>query len=125
MTGAAHAESPFKGGMKYTTMGNSAAKEKEETPPTPAEEAKAEPVTETPTDKVWKKYKALAAGEPEAAEPSEEAPEEKPLTKAPAPKPTGLSAIIDKYEQNKTRQSQMRVIQVAKPDKENPPESAQ
>lgn len=107
----------------------SGAKEKEETLPEADTEThdtgQAETKPETPADKVWKKYKALAAGEPEATEPSEENPAEKPPTEAPAPKPTGLGAIIDKYEQNKTRQSQMRVIQVAKPDKEKPPENTQ
>lgn len=141
------AESPFQGGMKYTAM-----RKTPEAPQAPT----AQPVAagtlqqqtftrpnaaqtapeETAADKVWKKYKALAAGQAQAPEQQNtlesidngktklpEVPQVGEIAKvkaqpaaasAPAPA-TGFSAVIQKYHQNKAQQGQMRVLRTERP----------
>lgn len=120
--GSAHAESPFTGGMKYTAVKkalNAAPAEAKEFEETGTEKE------ESAADKVWKKYRKLAAGEEKPAEESktETAPKEEPRaeeTKAdvkPEPKKqaTGFASILQKYEQSKAKRSELRSIKVERP----------
>lgn len=83
----------------------------------PVEDAEEEPEKGSAADKVWKKYKALAAGEAVDDSPDEQqaAPKTEKAAEETAPQPTGIAAIIQKYEANKQRQSQMRTIDVKRP----------
>ena len=86
------------------------------------EEKDAAAEQEDPGKRVWNKYKTLAAGKSDEAAEQEnkdqrekDAPsEDKDAAEAEAPaKPTGFSAILQRYEENKIRQSQMRTVQMA------------
>ncbi len=82
---------------------------------------------EVAADKVWDKYKALAAGkyedepkkipvrkmQPAAGQPDEEAGEEKPAG--------GIASIIEQYRKNKVQRSQMRTITITPEETETPP----
>lgn len=146
MAAPAAAESPFKGGLNYTAVRrapDTPAPEqkrssfiKQKTIEQPEDETEAE---ETPADKVWKKYKALAAGQ--AGEEEEETPETKPrkedssnssqTTQASAkpertmPAPTGFAAIIEKYQTNREQRSQIRTIRAPKPPPPQDPDEAE
>jgi hypothetical protein len=120
-------DSPYKGGMRYTTMNASSNKEepredgegivhqKEINPP-----AQEEKPAEDQAEKVWKKYKDLAAGEyeEEMKEPEKAATKEGSALpdinqKAQAPaQPTGIAAILQEYQENKVQRRQMRMIEV-------------
>ncbi len=98
---------------------------------------------ETPSTRIWNKYKALASGAPEKTEEEKAAEKEaqekeeagqkaaeaekqkekeaaenakiEKVEREPAP-PTGIAAIIDEYRKNKAQRSQMRTITVTNPD---------
>jgi hypothetical protein len=123
------AESPYKGGMNYTTVGakkvaipqvpsNSALKQKTMDRAAPDDSAAIE---ETAASKVWTKYKALAAGTAHNDPPPVTG--QQPAAKAApaAPKATGIAALIQSYQHNKTRQSQMRTISVERPSAPDKP----
>lgn len=124
----AEAESPFKGGMKYTAVRKAAPAKAAE--PTEFEQSD-EVSEENPTSKVWKKYQALAAGqgkqaeelakagktsklEPGGAAPQAIAPAQ-PMQSEKKPSSTGFASILQKYEQNKQKRSELRSIKVEKP----------
>ncbi len=70
---------------------------------------------ESPSEQVWERYKALAAGEHEEAAPATEAkatPESKP---GPPAKLTGIAGLIQQYQENKKNRGGMRSINVAQP----------
>jgi hypothetical protein len=73
------------------------------------------PEDEAAADQVWKKYKALAAGQ--YKEPAKEIvePKNQPTAKEAAPAPTGIASILQEYQKNKAQRSQMRVIHVNPP----------
>ncbi len=142
---SAQAESPFTGGMKYTAVrkANNAAPQKTNSAliqqKTISKTTAAEPETEeTPASKVWKKYKALAAGQieetPAAQEPATmqgsalpSAPTQEPAEAAPTIAPTGIASILQKYHENKEQRSQIRTIRApkaAKPDLPTKPQVA-
>lgn len=103
---------------------------------------------ETPSNRIWNKYKALASGQPELtveerarqeAEEKEIAGEFAEFKKEKAlreqiekekilkeelekekSRPTGIAAIIDEYRRNKAQRSQMRTITVTKPGDTTP-----
>lgn len=61
-----------------------------------------------PSEKVWERYKALAAGQPE----DEQKEEQKIAEQAPAAKPTGISDLLQQYQSNKESRAGMRSMQV-------------
>ncbi len=117
-------------GMSYTAKGGSTLRsmsyaEEEAETGEPTEEE------ETPSSKVWKKYKALAAGtseeDPEEDGESEDTQEEgqkpgPPEAQKKSPKPTGLAAIIAQYQKNKEERSGMKSLTVSKPEEAKEPE---
>ncbi len=79
------------------------------------ENAETPPPDEAAADKVWDKYKQLAAGtykDPAAPKKSEE-PAAKDAEEKPA---SGLAGIIEQYNKNKTQRSQMHTISVSPPE---------
>lgn len=116
--------------MSYTTVGGAKQKNQSNLQVKTLEfEEQSEdlPEEETPAAAAWKKYKALAAGTY-----AEENPDESDTNKtnkdteehlktagqAPAkepPPPTGMAAIIQEYQKNKSQRSQMRSITVTTP----------
>lgn len=101
-------------------------------------EKESPPATESSQTRIWNKYKALATGQTEeereaaakkaaeedAAEASlkkekeTKAQEEEKAQKAEKEpeKPSGIAALLDEYKKNKAMRSQMRTINVAKPE---------
>ena len=92
---------------------------------TPAEE------TKTPEQTIWDKYRELATGRTEdAPADASQKPEvpEKPETPSkqakgvttnhqpPAGQPTGIAGIITEYQRNKEKRSQMRSINIGRPE---------
>ncbi len=125
--GLSHAwaeDSPYKGGMSYTTVGagqNAPAKNTAQghLKLRTIEHSALDKEEEEPlASKVWTKYKALAAGTAEE-KPVESipkaVPEAAPAEEKPAPQATGFAAILQKYQQNKAQQSQMNTIEVPRP----------
>lgn len=138
------AESPFKGGMKYTAVRKSPNTAPAQTTQQgnikrqnfnqPDQDAPQEAIS--PAEKVWKKYKALASGQAEKAQEDETTEAlENPETPSPPKKetieaettqpkptpPTGFAAIINKYHQNKEQRGQLRIIRVEKPESPKAP----
>lgn len=83
---------------------------------------------EAAADRVWKKYKALAAGtydekearaELEKQEKALEAPQSAENNKAAAPpvEGSGIAALIEEYRKNKEQRSQLRTLTVSEPGK--------
>lgn len=99
--------------------------------PIPDLEKKEKPQSEeAPFDRIWKKYKGLAAGEEtpapaaaatEATPAAEPAKTAEQLENAP---PVGLEGILSNYYKNKEKRGQMKTRQVAKPDSQAPPQDA-
>lgn len=124
------ADSPYKGGMNYTAIKKHPSENNQSLIKHRAMNPKletGEPAEDTHS-KVWKKYKALAAGQykDETEENNDKAVDGEPTegqiaaenqAQTPPPtKPTGLAALIAQYRQNKAQQSQMRTIKAPKPE---------
>ncbi len=129
----AFADQPqYTSGMKYTTMRPAQADDADKKPvynrarpakaEAPEEEVPRE-VEKTPEQTVWDKYKALAAGQTEKqgngqATPEAPAKPQKPsrssetTTKAE----TGIAGIIQEYQRNKQKRSQMQSMTFTKPE---------
>lgn len=137
---AAAAEQPkYSGGMKYTTLrpaqpsdsdkkaiyNRTAPKEEETAKNDTPEETEPE---KTPEETVWDRYKDLAAGKegeeetqegsalPKAPEVPQKpsAPQKQAATEKPQQR-TGMAGLIQEYQRNKERRSQMRSISFPKP----------
>ena len=137
VTAPALADSPYKGGMKYTTFGASGAiksknqedaaiKERTLSPAEPAHFEKEE--KSAPISKIWTKYRDLAAGtttKPDDAheEKSTEETHQAAVGKAPKEQKTktGFAAILEQYQQNKTNQGRMNTIDVPRPKRPEKP----
>ena len=90
--------------MRYTTMGHKDSKDSENIE---------EP--EESSEKVWERYKALAAGQHEEGGNTKEEPEAKPAPPPPPqPKLTGLAGLIQQYHDNKKKRGGMKSITVGK-----------
>lgn len=107
-------ESPYTGGLKHTIVKNQNAPyiksdpkgENARPPPQPAHETKAQ----TPAEKVWDKYKALAAGQYE--EPKTESSKTQ-IEESKTEAPEGFSSVLKKYQENRTKGSQMRSLKTS------------
>ncbi len=125
-------------GLNYTAANQQDKEEKKkkylhikQIAPIPDLEKKEKPHTEeAPFDRIWKKYKGLAAGEEgpaPAAAASETTPAVEPaktteeLENAP---PVGLEGILSNYYKNKEKRGQMKTRQVAKPESQEPQQDA-
>ncbi len=84
-----------------------------------AAEGKKEDTPETPSEKVWNKYKALAAGQYKDEEEQKPAEAEKKTaeTAKEQPKQAGFASILEEYREKKALRSQMRTITVKQPEK--------
>ncbi len=115
-------------GLSYTAMGQSHKKESGQLRSIEVKTEEPEQVEdeEPPASKVWKKYKALAAGQHDDDEPATEETAKEPQAEEPRPqRQTGLAGIIEQYRQNKENGSSMKSINVSKPkapDKPNKPQ---
>lgn len=96
-----------------------------------ADETTKSDTKDTPTSSVWKKYRALAAGQAKDKDETAEAEKENtpatpakpsaPETTANDPqqktalKPTGIAAIIEDYRKNKEQRSQVKSLRIHRP----------
>jgi len=77
----------------------------------------------SPSDKVWKKYKALAAGQYEDGKKEDaQAKAAKEKQAAPSPSPTGFAAILERYRQSKESRRGMKSMRVPPPEAGKAPE---
>ena len=127
----------YTGGMKYTTLSAAEPNDDDKKPiynRIPAEEesssenneAKEEAEKKTPEQSAWEKYKELAAGKGKTSDtkegtalpkaPNKPIPPEKTAQQEEATSPSGFAAIIDNYQRNKQKRSQMRSISYATPE---------
>ncbi len=100
----------YKGGINHTYIRKS---------PPPAEQKapEAEETAAPTTTKIWEKYKALAAGQPEQQQEAETTqPPTAPTAPEPPQKPTGITAILKQYQTNKAGRSQMRSLTMKQPE---------
>ena len=99
----------YKGGINHTYI-------RKNPPPLP-EAIEPEAGEEAPTAKVWEKYKALARGksQDETAQEEPEAPTAPVAPETPR-KPTGMAAILEQYQANKSNRSQMRSLTMNRPE---------
>ncbi|MCF8495487.1 MAG: hypothetical protein K9G62_02335 [Alphaproteobacteria bacterium] len=114
------AESGLKGGMRHTIV-TPPVSSYQETPaarnaPAPGVSVPgvAAPGPETAAEKVWRKYKALAAGQYEGEEPAAPAAAKTALPAQPSPA-QGFSSVLQKYHANQALKSQMRSLSIAPP----------
>ena len=136
----AHAVEPYTSGLHYTVMGKSNAtrtlpgnfiqhKNIQTIETNTLETEKAEtPQDETPAVKVWNRYKELAGGVTEDAQPAAPAPqnaapaqttEAAPASATPQPtaaKPaTGITGLLQRYQEAKDERSQIHTLSVQRP----------
>ncbi len=121
----ADAQSPFKGGMNYIAVRaipaiNTNAAKLASIEPAAGRSRRAQ-AQNTPENKVWTKYRALAAGtqtqsnqiqitNPQAAKPKTIS-NTQPKTMVDTP-PPGIAGILAQYQKRKAKRSQMRSISV-------------
>ena len=138
---AAQAESQMRthtvGGLNYTTAGQKDKKEEGQKKhlhirriaPVPDLNKTEDQQTEEPAsfDRIWKKYKGLAAGEEETPNPAAAAPASGAAEPAKTSEelenavPVGLQGILSNYYKNKEKRGQMKSRQVANPESAPPP----
>ena len=126
-------KSAKKDDVKYNDVTPESAKQESEAAGDDEKTEAAEDAAEMKEDtskRIWNRYKALASGEAKD-EDGKDAPDddaedtdekdskdkaEKTADSEAAVKPTGFAAILDRYEQNKAQQSQMRTINIGQPE---------
>jgi len=113
--------------MSYTSKGHSASKEHSKigrinyenaaAQDHPDENESPEVDDKTPSTKVWKKYKALAAGQyDDGKDPAtaKKARDEKAAAAQP-PRPTGFASILEQYRKSKESRRGMKSMKVKPP----------
>jgi len=136
---ASFAQAPqYSGGMKYTTMSAGEAQDTHKKPiynrkPTQAAEEEAAEKTpeqsaqESAQESAWDKYKELAAGKGKASDTKEgsalpKAPDKPELPQKTAkkeqetPKAGSFASILENYQRNKEKRSQIRSISYEVPE---------
>lgn len=114
----------YQGGMNHTYI------RKFEPEADMPDSVSAEGEEETPQSTVWKKYRALAAGEDTQKEEVKiNAPTkpEKPVLQEEEQisNSTGIAALIEDYRKNKEQRSDMKSLEITKPKKPDVPDVPQ
>lgn len=111
----AQAQSPYKGGLNYTTAGQKNAthgknfiRHKDIQPIEGA--SSQEDTAAAAAQASWEKYKALAAGTQNAPPAVKSLQPEPPKVQSTAKPSVGFGGVIQKYQQNKAQRSQMRTL---------------
>ena len=133
---SAFAEEPrYTGGMKYTTLSAGEGQGPERKPiynrkPTEEESEESEATEneepKTPEQSAWEKYKELAAGKGKASDtkegtalpkaPEKPVPPEQHAAKGEPEQATGMTGLIQEYQRNKAKRSQIRSISFDPPE---------